>query len=115
MLSLPREQLYEAINRRVLDMLDRGLAEEVHRLFQKGISVDSQAMRAIGYREFFWYFRGFTTLEETIRLIQRSSRQYAKRQYTWYRKTKDAIWIEEREPSVRYELAKQEIAAFLHA
>lgn len=113
MLSLPREQLYEAINQRVLDMLDRGLAEEVHHLYQKGVSADSQAMRAIGYREFFWYFRGFITLEETIRLMQRSSRQYAKRQYTWYRKTKDAVWIEEREPSVRYERAKQEIIAFL--
>lgn len=115
MLSLPREQLYEAINQRVLDMLDRGLAEEVHHLYQKGVSADSQAMRAIGYREFFWYFRGFITLEETIRLMQRSSRQYAKRQYTWYRKTKDAVWIEEREPTVRYERVKQEIIAFLQA
>ena len=113
-LSLPREQLYEAINARVLRMVDAGLAREVHALIHQGVPPESQAMRAIGYREYVWYFRGLLTEEETIRLIQRASRQYAKRQYTWYRKTKEALWIEEENPKKRIERAKQEILAFLN-
>lgn len=113
MLSLPREQLYKKINERVIRMVDAGLEEEVHRLLTCGVSPDSQAMHAIGYREFLWYFRGLTTKEETIRLIQRASRQYAKRQYTWYRKTNDAVWIEEEIAEKRYERAKEEIQTFL--
>lgn len=115
MLSLPREQLYKKINERVIRMVDDGLEEEVRGLLTRGVSPDSQAMRAIGYREFLWYFRGWTTKEETIRLIQRASRQYAKRQYTWYRKTNDAVWIEEEIAEKRYERAKKEIQTFLRA
>lgn len=115
MLSLPREQLYKKINERVIRMVDDGLEEEVRGLLTRGVSSDSQAMRAIGYREFLWYFRGWTTKEETIGLIQRASRQYAKRQYTWYRKTNDAVWIEEGIAEKRYERAKEEIKTFLRA
>lgn len=115
MLSLPREQLYKKINERVIRMVDDGLEEEVRGLLTRGVSPDSQAMRAIGYRELLWYFRGWTTKEETIGLIQRASRQYAKRQYTWYRKTNDAVWIEEEMAEKRYERAKEEIQTFLRA
>ena len=112
-LSLPREALYDRINRRVLSMMEQGLIQEVKALLKAGVPFDSQAMRAIGYREIYWYFKGWTSYDETVSLIQRASRNYAKRQYTWYRKVEEAVWIEEEDPEERYRKAVEQVSQFL--
>jgi tRNA dimethylallyltransferase len=87
-----REQLYQRINQRVLDMIDRGLIQEANNLYQN--HMNSQAAQAIGYKELFPYFSKQTSLEDAIHLIQRNSRRYAKRQMTWFRNKMDVHWFE---------------------
>lgn len=89
-----REHLYERIDRRVDKMLEDGLVEEVMCLVDGGLSIYAQSMEAIGYKEVVWYLRGFVSYQEMKTLIQRNSRNYAKRQLTWWRKDKEAIWID---------------------
>jgi len=82
MLDWPREVLYERINRRVAEMVDRGLVEEAHSLYpQRHLN----ALQTVGYQELFEYFSGQTTLETAIAAIAQHSRNYAKRQLTWFR------------------------------
>ncbi len=92
-LSMPREQLYERINLRVDLMIRDGLEEEVHALYQKGIR-DTQAMRGIGYKEWIPYFEGRMTKEEVIEQIKKNTRQYAKRQLTYFRNKLDVVWLD---------------------
>ena len=92
-LSMPREQLYERINLRVDLMIRDGLEEEVHALYQKGIR-DTQAMRGIGYKEWIPYFEGRMTKEEVIEQIKKHTRQYAKRQLTYFRNKLDVVWLD---------------------
>lgn len=83
LLDLPREILYERINRRVDNMIAEGLIAEAENLFGfKGV----QALETVGYQELFEYFSGNIRLEEAIDLIKRNTRRYAKRQMTWFRK-----------------------------
>lgn len=81
-LTTDREVLYERINHRVDEMVKSGLIEEAKRLYDDFPEV--QATKAIGYKEFFPYFSHESTLEETIELVKRNSRRYAKRQLTWF-------------------------------
>ena len=90
-LQRPREELYERINARVLKMMDEGLEEEVRSLLPYR---DRPALQTVGYREMFDYFDGRQDLEETIRLIQRNTRHYAKRQLTWWRRDPSIRWID---------------------
>ena len=92
-LSMPREQLYERINLRVDLMIRDGLEEEVYELYQKGIR-DTQAMRGIGYKEWIPYFEGRMTKEEVIEQIKKNTRQYAKRQLTYFRNKLDVVWLD---------------------
>jgi tRNA dimethylallyltransferase len=87
-----RDQLYQRINQRVLDMIDRGLVQEAKALYLK--YRDSQAAQAIGYKELFPYFSNQSSLDDAIHLIQRNSRRYAKRQMTWFRNKMDVHWFE---------------------
>ena len=89
-LTLPREELYERIDKRVLDMMDRGLLEEVQSLLPYR---DCPALQTVGYKELFDYLDGKTTLDEAVRLIQRNTRHYAKRQMTWWRRDTDINWL----------------------
>lgn len=82
-----RSKLYERINQRVELMLQEGLEEEVRQLFPHR---QLNALRTVGYQEFFDYFEGKHSLEEAIELIKRNTRRYAKRQLTWLRK--EAHW-----------------------
>ncbi|MDD7592974.1 MAG: tRNA (adenosine(37)-N6)-dimethylallyltransferase MiaA [Peptoniphilaceae bacterium] len=93
-LHRPRQALYRAIDQRVQSMLEAGLINEVNALVQSGVPREAQAMRAIGYRETLWYLRGLINRRELKELIQRFSRNYAKRQLTWFRKTPKAIWLD---------------------
>ena len=89
-LTLPREELYARIDRRVLDMMDRGLLEEVRSLLPYR---NCPALQTVGYKELFDYLDGKTTLDEAVRLIQRNTRHYAKRQMTWWRRDDDINWL----------------------
>ena len=79
-LSLPREQLYERINKRVDIMMNEGLLEEVKELYDKKIYP-----HAIGYQEFIPYFEGLITLETAVDEVKKNSRHLAKRQETWFK------------------------------
>lgn len=92
-----RAVLYDRINRRVDKMLDDGLLEEVTRLKEMGLKEDDISMKGIGYREFFPYFRGEISLEEAIEAVKADSRHFAKRQITWFKREKDAIWFDRNE------------------
>lgn len=85
-LSCERERLYERINRRVDIMIDDGLIDEVKALLDNGISKDAQSMQGIGYKEVVSYLDGDLTEEECIEKVKQSSRNYAKRQLTWFKR-----------------------------
>lgn len=88
--DMPRDILYERINRRVDMMVADGLVEEVRALIPKR---HLNALQTVGYRELFDYFDGKSTLEEAIDLIKRNSRRYAKRQLTWFRRDDETAWF----------------------
>ncbi|MDD4456376.1 MAG: tRNA (adenosine(37)-N6)-dimethylallyltransferase MiaA [Syntrophotalea acetylenica] len=92
--TLPREDLYARIDQRVIQMLDAGLEQEVALLLASGLPEDSRAMQTIGYREMVQYLKGVLPLDEALRLMQRDTRRYAKRQLTWFRKVKSIIWLD---------------------
>lgn len=91
-LDMDREKLYERINLRVDMMMEKGLLEEAKALYDAGIR-DTQAVKAIGYKELFAYFDGFCTLQEAIDQIKQNSRRYAKRQLTYFRNKMDVHWV----------------------
>lgn len=93
-LNMPRPALYQRINQRVEKMLADGLIEECKRLLQMGYSPELNALESVGYQEVFQFLRGEISPAEMIELIQRHSRQYAKRQLTWFRKMSGVEWIE---------------------
>lgn len=84
-LTYPREELADRINRRVDIMMEQGLLDEVTSVSSHGQHFDYQALSAIGYREFHDYFLGNKTLEEVLEDIKKHSRQFSKRQMTWFR------------------------------
>ncbi len=93
-LAPQRELLYERIDHRVQDMVRAGLLKEVETILEQGYSSDLKALKTIGYQECVNYLSGNASLPDTINLIQRNSRRYAKRQLTWFRKNKEIIWLD---------------------
>ncbi len=89
-IDMPREELYERINRRVDQMRSDGLIEEATALYPHRAL---NALQTVGYREIFDAMDGITTQEEAIELIKRNSRRYAKRQMTWFRRDKAIEWF----------------------
>jgi tRNA dimethylallyltransferase len=89
--SPTREHLYKRINDRVEEMIESGLEQEVRKLIPFR---ESDVLQTVGYREFFSYFDGKTDRHETIRLIKRNTRRYAKRQMTWFRRKEYLHWTE---------------------
>ena len=87
-----RQILYERINRRVDMMLREGLVDEVRRLVDMGYTKALNSMKAIGYKELIDYFNGECTYDEAVELIKKSSRRYAKRQLTWFRRDERIHW-----------------------
>lgn len=90
-LTRPREELYSRIDKRVLNMVEEGLEYEVRSLFPYR---DLQALQTVGYKEMFDYLDGKIPIEEAIRLIQRNTRHYAKKQMTWWRRDNSIRWID---------------------
>ena len=89
----PRQALYDRIDLRVDIMLKQGLVEEIQNLLASGIPEKCTAMQAIGYKEFVDALDGRCTIEEAAAQVQQSSRRYAKRQLTWFRRNKEMNWL----------------------
>ena len=88
-----RQTLYDRIDRRVEVMLEQGLLEEIRALLASGVPAKATSMQAIGYKEFVSALAGEGTLEEAAQQVQQSSRHYAKRQLTWFRRNKAIHWL----------------------
>ena len=97
-LERDRQELYERINRRVTLMFESGLEDEVKGLLSGGLHRGTQAMKGIGYKETAAYLDGEMSREEAVELIQKSTRHFAKRQLTWYRKMPYIEWIKADQP-----------------
>lgn len=93
-LNREREILYDNINKRVNVMIESGLIDEVINLKNMGYSKDLQSMQGIGYKEVFEYLDGIVSLDDAIEKIKQNSRNYAKRQLTWFKKEKNNHFIE---------------------
>ncbi|MCP3898301.1 MAG: tRNA (adenosine(37)-N6)-dimethylallyltransferase MiaA [Desulfobacteraceae bacterium] len=109
-LHIPRDELYDRINKRVDIMMDQGFLNEVKELLKSGYSDNLKSMQSIGYKHICDYFNNVTDYDETMRLLKRDTRRFAKRQFTWFKKEKDIIWIKPSE----IEKASQLIADFLN-
>ena len=88
-----RSQLYDRIDRRVCIMLEQGLVEEIRQLLASGVPSKCTAMQAIGYKEFVSALEGHNSIEEAADLVRQSSRRYAKRQLTWFRRNSAMHWL----------------------
>ncbi len=91
-----RNLLYDRINRRVFQMIEAGVVEEVRRIYE--LNPTGTLMQAIGVKEFVPYFRGEVTLEQTVETIQMNTRRYAKRQLTWFRRDQRVHWLYRDDP-----------------
>ena len=111
----PRALLYERIDRRVDEMVRRGLFAEVQSLLDRGVPAEATSMQAIGYKETALALRGQLSAQEAVAQIMLGSRRYAKRQLTWFRRWQDARWLvrtDERDPLTQaLALLAQETAA----
>lgn len=93
-LDIPRQQLYDRINLRVDNMLKNGLLDEVKSLVKLGYTPDnSNAMKGIGYKELFSYLNGDMTYDEAVLKIKQHTRNYAKRQITWFKRNNNIVWL----------------------
>ena len=93
-LNPAREELYRRIDERVCRMFEAGLAEEVRELLARGIPSSAKPFEAIGYRHVIAHLDSCIPKDDTIRIIQRDTRRYAKRQMTWFRKQSDVCWFD---------------------
>ncbi|MDD4831864.1 MAG: tRNA (adenosine(37)-N6)-dimethylallyltransferase MiaA [Bacilli bacterium] len=91
-LTTSRENLYNIIDKRVDKMIEAGLLDEVKQLHSSNIR-NRSIMTAIGYKELYQYFDGIISLEESIDLIKKNTRHYAKRQYTWFKNKMNITWF----------------------
>ena len=89
-----RAHLYERIDRRVDLMMEKGLVDEVKKLYDMGYHKDMVSMQGLGYKELLSYLDGECTLDEAVYIIKRETRHFAKRQLTWFRRERDVIWLD---------------------
>ena len=90
-LTRPREVLYKRINQRVLDMMARGLEEEARHVYPLR---HLNSLNTVGYKELFTYFDGLIPFQEAVRQIQSNTRQYMRKQLTWFKKDESVTWFE---------------------
>lgn len=96
-ITMNREKLYERIEKRVDQMIEQGLIEEVQSILNKYHKFPT-AMQGLGYKEVVEYLENKLTKEEMIEKIKKKTRHYAKRQLTWFRKNKETIWLDGEKP-----------------
>ena len=89
-----RKKLYERIERRVDQMLSKGLVNEVRTLKERGCNASMVSMQGLGYKEILEYLDGRCSLSEAVEKIKKETRHFAKRQLTWFRREKDVIWLD---------------------
>lgn len=104
-LSLPRQVLYERIEKRIDAMIESGWIDEVQQLLQDGVSPEAQAMKAIGYKELVLYLDDQLSLEAASELIKKRTRHFAKRQMTWFKRMPYIRWYEKDDFVTEDELA----------
>lgn len=104
-LNLPREQLFDRINRRVLKMVDEGLVDEVRRVYPLR---RLNSLNTVGYKELFAWLDGTMDYDTAVARIQKNTRVYAKKQLTWYAKDPDIRWMEPTEYEAILKVAKGE-------
>lgn len=89
-----RTELYPRIERRVDLMLAGGLEAEVKSMLDRGYSPELPSMQGLGYKHFIDCFLGRTTRDEAVALLKRDTKRYAKRQFTWFRREPEAVWVD---------------------
>ncbi len=99
-----RDTLYQRIDKRVDQMVELGLVEEVKQLKESGCTRDMVSMQGLGYKEILDYLQGEHSLEEALYLLKRDTRHFAKRQITWFKREKDVRWLNL--PDYGYDLDK---------
>ncbi len=90
-INRPREEMYERINARVLGMMDNGLLEEAKKVYPFRAN---NALNTVGFKELFEYFDGKILLEEAVRKIQSNTRQYMRKQLTWFKRDEEINWFD---------------------
>ncbi len=108
-LNLPREILYDRIEKRVDLMIDQGLVEEVKGLQAEGCDRSMVSMKGLGYKEILAYLDGECSLEEAITILKRDTRHFAKRQLTWWRGEEEAVFLEKTPEETLLDRAIEEI------
>lgn len=93
-LYLEREILYQRINERVDIMLKEGLVDEVKNFYDQGYGLHNNAMQALGYKQVLYYLDGLLTFQEMAVAIKKETRNYAKRQFTWFKRDKRIAWFD---------------------
>lgn len=112
-LAVERKTLYARINRRVEEMFEQGLVQEVRELLQRGFPRESNTLNSVGYKEVIAYLRGEIDLFTCKELVKRNTRRYAKRQMTWFRAEKNVHWIESGAEADLPALAERVLAKWL--
>ena len=95
-LEAPREKLYDRINLRVDQMMEKGLLQEVAALLAEQ---DNNALQTVGYKELFAHLNGYSTLVEAVEAIKQNTRRYAKRQLTWFKRNPATTWFDYQTPT----------------
>ena len=98
-----RNLLYDRIEKRIDEMLEEGLVEEVQMLKKRGCHKEMVSMKGLGYKEILDYLDGNMTLEEAVYILKRDTRHFAKRQLTWFRREESVSWINKYEYSYQDE------------
>jgi len=111
-LALPVDELDARIATRARGMVDAGFADEVRALVERGVNAGARAWRATGYREMRAYVEGSVALDEAVAATVRATRQFAKRQRTWFRRESDVAW---RHPDAERARIADDASAFLTA
>lgn len=102
-----RQKLYDRIEMRIDEMLERGLVDEVKGLLEEGLQTGMTAMQGLGYKEIAAYINGEMTLEEAVYILKRDTRHFAKRQLTWFGREKDVVWVDKDKLAYDNELIMQ--------
>ena len=93
-LNRDRAALYDTINYRVDQMMERGLLAEIKDLAERGYTRDLVSMQGLGYKELLAFLDGECSLEEAVYILKRDTRHFAKRQLTWFKREKEVLWVE---------------------
>lgn len=106
-LNNDRELMYKKIEARIDEMLKDGLVDEVKKFHALGYTKEMTSMQGLGYKEILSFLNGDITLDEAVSILKRDTRHFAKRQLTWFKREKDAIWLDRREYKTDDELLKR--------